>query len=79
FQTQERDILRGKIAAEMNNVKCNKLIVVDGFRAEFDDGWFLVRLSGTEPKVRITAEARNRDELDRLMNGARSLVKRCLK
>ncbi|MCE5295818.1 MAG: phosphoglucosamine mutase [Euryarchaeota archaeon] len=79
FQAQERDILRGKIAAEMNNVKCNKLIVVDGFRAEFDDGWFLVRLSGTEPKVRITAEARNRDELDRLMNGARSLVKRCLK
>ncbi|QLH74701.1 MAG: phosphoglucosamine mutase [Methanomassiliicoccales archaeon] len=79
FQATERDILRGKIAAEMNMVKCNKLITVDGFRAEFDDGWFLVRLSGTEPKIRITAEARTKDEVDRLMNMARSLVKRCLK
>ncbi|HSV41878.1 MAG TPA: hypothetical protein VLH13_00535, partial [Methanomassiliicoccales archaeon] len=79
FQAQERDIVRGKIAAEMNLVKCQRLITVDGFRAEFDDGWFLVRLSGTEPKVRVTAEARHKDEVDRLLNIARNIVKRCLK
>lgn len=79
FNAQERDIVRGKIAAEMNLVKCHRLITVDGFRAEYEDGWFLVRLSGTEPKVRITAEARGKDEVDRLMNLARALVKRCLK
>jgi phosphoglucosamine mutase len=79
FQPQERDIVRGKIAAEMNHVKCLKLITVDGFRAEFEDGWFLVRLSGTEPKVRVAVEARNKDEVDRLMNLARTIVKRCLK
>ncbi|OPY34163.1 MAG: Phosphoglucosamine mutase [Methanomassiliicoccales archaeon PtaU1.Bin124] len=79
FNAQERDIVRGKIAAEMNLVKCQKLITVDGFRAEFEDGWFLIRLSGTEPKVRVTVEARSKDEVDRLMNIARSIVKRCLK
>ncbi len=32
---------------------------IDGWRVKFKDGWGLVRLSGTEPKVRVLAEARN--------------------
>jgi phosphoglucosamine mutase len=31
---------------------------IDGIRLEFADGWLLVRPSGTEPKIRLTAEAK---------------------
>jgi phosphoglucosamine mutase len=32
---------------------------IDGIRVEVDGGWVLVRPSGTEPKIRITAESRS--------------------
>jgi phosphoglucosamine mutase len=63
----------------MSGVGCNRLITVDGFRAEFDGGWYLLRLSGTEPKLRVSAEARSKDELDRMMGQARNIVKRCMR
>ncbi|WP_049920677.1 phosphoglucosamine mutase [Haloferax sulfurifontis] len=47
---------------------------IDGIRVDTDDGWFLVRASGTEPLVRITAEARDEDDADRLFEDVRSLV-----
>jgi phosphoglucosamine mutase len=31
---------------------------VDGIRLSFNEGWLLIRPSGTEPKIRLTAEAR---------------------
>ena len=30
---------------------------IDGVRVDLDDGWFLVRASGTQPLLRVTAEA----------------------
>ena len=79
FPTANRQVINEKMAQEMAGVSCNRLITVDGFRAEFDDGWYLMRLSGTEPKLRISVEARSKDELDRLMGQARNVVKRCMK
>jgi len=48
---------------------------VDGWRVGFEDGWFLVRLSGTEPKVRITAEARTETRAKELYELASSKVR----
>jgi phosphoglucosamine mutase len=46
----------------------------DGVRVGTDDGWFLVRASGTQPLVRITAEARSESRADELFSKARQLV-----
>jgi phosphomannomutase/phosphoglucomutase len=37
------------------------LDATDGYRLDFGDAWLLVRPSGTEPKVRLSAEARDAD------------------
>lgn len=40
---------------------------LDGVRVDTDDGWFLVRASGTEPLVRLTAEARTELRAEELL------------
>jgi phosphoglucosamine mutase len=35
-----------------------RTLTIDGIRLELRDGWVLVRPSGTEPYIRVTAEAR---------------------
>jgi phosphoglucosamine mutase len=47
---------------------------IDGLKFVFDDAWFLIRPSGTEPKVRITVEATSRQKLDDLKHLLISLM-----
>ncbi|MXV63785.1 phosphoglucosamine mutase [Natronorubrum sp. JWXQ-INN-674] len=47
---------------------------LDGIRIEHEGGWTLVRPSGTEPVVRITAEARDPERADALFDETRDLV-----
>ena len=47
---------------------------LDGVRVELGDAWFLVRASGTEPVVRVTAEAREPDRLETVFEEAHALV-----
>jgi phosphoglucosamine mutase len=37
-----------------------KISKIDGIKLDFKDGWLLVRPSGTEPKIRLTAEAKTK-------------------
>ncbi|MFC4549531.1 phosphoglucosamine mutase [Halorussus sp. GCM10023401] len=46
----------------------------DGVRVGTDEGWFLVRASGTEPVVRVTAEARSEARAAELFGEAKALV-----
>jgi phosphoglucosamine mutase len=47
---------------------------LDGVRVETDDGWFLVRASGTQPLVRITVEGRSAAQTEALYSQAVELV-----
>ncbi|MBD3387546.1 MAG: phosphoglucosamine mutase [Candidatus Altiarchaeales archaeon] len=63
----------------MNNLKksLNNLNYsdVDGVRVEEDDGWVLIRPSGTEDYIRITAEAKTQDKLDKLVKEGKQWIK----
>jgi phosphoglucosamine mutase len=46
----------------------------DGIKVLFKDGWILVRPSGTEPKIRITAEAKTEARAKELYDRAVAIV-----
>jgi phosphoglucosamine mutase len=47
---------------------------LDGVRVATGDGWFLLRASGTQPLLRVTAEAREPARADALLADARTIV-----
>lgn len=63
-------ILRGSVQAHRAIMKYierrlrgelrGQLTTIDGLKLTFNDGWLLIRPSGTERKIRLTAEAKNK-------------------
>ncbi|WP_407355880.1 phosphoglucosamine mutase [Methanolobus sp. WCC5] len=84
----EYPTLRSTIACEnaakqrvMENIRTKlqsmgKVSSIDGIRVDMEDGWVLVRPSGTEAKIRITAQARRNVEV--LHARIEDIVKECL-
>ncbi|MCL5103781.1 MAG: phosphomannomutase/phosphoglucomutase [Armatimonadetes bacterium] len=44
--------------------KAKRVTEIDGYKAEFDDWWFNVRPSNTEPLIRLNLEAKSRELMD---------------
>ncbi len=67
--------LKGKLAQEPSEIggkKIDSIDRIDGVRFTFaDKSWMLMRPSGTEPLVRIYAEAENKDVLEVLIEQGR--------
>ncbi|MDR5673398.1 Phosphomannomutase [Halalkaliarchaeum sp. AArc-CO] len=66
------DLARDRFGPESDGE--TELTTIDGIRVDAEDGWFLVRASGTQPLVRITAEATTTDRRDELARIARELL-----
>lgn len=47
---------------------------LDGVRVDREDGWFLLRASGTQPLIRVTAEARDEARTEAVFDTAKGLV-----
>ncbi|HEY9245547.1 MAG TPA: hypothetical protein VIO11_01750, partial [Candidatus Methanoperedens sp.] len=52
---------------------------MDGVRADYSDGWFLVRASGTEPKVRVFSEGKTEKRARQLNKIAMAGLKKAMK
>ncbi|MEM2120181.1 MAG: phosphoglucosamine mutase, partial [Archaeoglobaceae archaeon] len=51
---------------------------VDGARIDFEDGWLLIRPSGTEPIARIYAEGKTKHRAEELYNEGLRILKKAL-
>ena len=70
----KKEATMGKIRNGLNDL--GEVSNIDGIRVGTEEGWVLVRPSGTEPKIRITAEARN--EVEKLYSKTEKIVKEAI-
>ncbi len=63
----------GKVG-EIGGMRVVSTDATDGMRFRFEKGWVMVRLSGTEPLVRIYAEAGSEGEVEALLSGASGML-----
>jgi len=70
-----RGRLRKDLPGEIGGLKVDKIVNLDGLKFILADGnWLGIRLSGTEPVVRLYVEARGEREFERLKEAGKKLV-----
>jgi phosphoglucosamine mutase len=82
-------VLRGSVPGDkaamriieklLKSEAAGQLTTIDGLRLAFSDGWLLIRPSGTEPKIRVTAEAKSEARAKELYNLGLEAIQKSLK
>ncbi len=57
-----------------SHFKDEKRTEIDGLRVDFDDWWFIIRPSGTEPLVRLFVEAKTKSKALKKLNELEKLI-----
>jgi phosphoglucosamine mutase len=76
-EVAEKEAVMDRVEASLHEAY-DDVDPIDGVRVETDEGWFLVRASGTQPLIRLTAEARNEAACEDLLSVARDHVDRAV-
>jgi len=81
-------LLRGNISSEgveMSKLERQLMAMeplsvsnIDGVKLNFEEGWLLIRASGTESKVRVTAEAKGEARVRQLYDSGIRAIKECM-
>ncbi len=71
---KKRDIMDELTVFYKNTYPGSRLNFVDGIRFEEEEGWCLIRASGTEPKIRITVEAKDEGSLESIFKEAKKKI-----
>lgn len=78
FDPEKRASVEGKLTqapAEFAGMKVERTDTRDGLKLYLQDGtWFLVRISGTEPVIRLYAEAQDDSRVTRLIDDGRKFL-----
>lgn len=77
--------IKSKVMNELEKVvgsafpKIKDKLTVDGLRMTLENGWVLIRASGTEPLIRVTVEVESANEAKEIMEKGIKLVKKIVK
>ena len=73
---EEKEFVMDSIADEVKNTTEYKLDLTDGVKILKDDGWMIIRPSGTEPIFRCFAESDSQMKADEMTDWGISLIKK---
>ena len=74
-----REELAKRLDEKIASGEHDRLIKEDGWRVEMPDGWYLIRISNFENKVRVVAEARDKVYMNCLLDIAKDAVASCIR
>ena len=70
-ENDEKEALLEKVERAFPDGKINKL---DGVRIDYDDWWFILRPSNTEPIVRLSVEADSREKMQEKLEELKKII-----
>jgi phosphoglucosamine mutase len=71
-------VVMSKLERRLMAMKPLSVSNIDGIKLSFEDGWLLIRASGTEPKIRITAEAKGKTRVRQLYDNGIGTIRECM-